>query len=105
MHDMIEQIIATEEQASLLCRVSTERAAEMRAEMERGATEHFEKAREDVTRENEERLEKIRATTVVLTEKKRAAANEQACRIKENAAKKIERAANLMVWGIVEKCQ
>ena len=38
-------------------------------------------------------------------EKKRAAANEQACRIKENAAKKIERAANLMVWGIVEKCQ
>ena len=105
MHEAIDQVVAAEEQAEVLCRVSTERAAEMKSEMEKSAAAHLSDAVDQIKATYEERLVEIKVGTAALLEKKRIAAEAEAAEIREKAEKKVERAINLMVWGIVEKCQ
>ena len=101
----IEQVLAAEEQAEVLCRVSLERAAEMKSEMESSAAAHLAATIEQVKASYEVQLDEIKAGTAALLERKRIAAEAEAAEVREKAEKKVERAINLMVWGIVEKCQ
>ena len=54
--DVIGQITAAEEQARVLCRVATERAAEMKAEMQRQCEEHLEGVQKNTAAEYEKKL-------------------------------------------------
>lgn len=103
--DVIEQIIGAEEQAEVLCRASEEKAKDMREEMEKGAAAHYSEVEQKLAAEHEESLASIRNSTELLMRRKRAVAEAEAEAIKAKAEKKIDRAVNLMVWGIVEKCQ
>ncbi len=104
-HEAIGQVLAAEEQAEVLCRVSLERAAEMKSEMEKSAAAHLSEVVDQIKATYEERLSEIKVGTAALLERKRIAAEAEAAEVRERAEKKVERAINLMVWGIVEKCQ
>ena len=52
----IAKITEAEAQAEVLCRVAQERAAEMRAEMERKAKEHLAAVEREATAQKEEKL-------------------------------------------------
>ncbi len=103
--DAIEKILEVEEQAGVLCRVASERAAEMCAELERTAGEHLEKAVAATTAEYEQRLAQIEKGTARLLEKKRAEAEAEAAAFAARALQNAERAADIIVWGMVEKCR
>lgn len=104
-HEAIGQVLAAEEQAEVLCRVSLERAAEMKSEMEKSAAAHLAEVVDQIQATYEGRLSEIKVGTAALLERKRIAAEAEAAEVRERAEKKVERAINLMVWGIVEKCQ
>lgn len=104
-HQAIGQVLAAEEQAELLCRVSSERASQMKNEMEESAAAHLSEEVDKIKAAYDERLAEIKIGTAALIERKRIAAEAEAAELREKAEKKVERAINLMVWGIVEKCQ
>ncbi len=104
-HEAIGQVLAAEEQAEVLCRASLARAEEMKSEMEQGAAAHLSEVVDQIKATYEERLSEIKIGTAALLERKRIAAEAEAAEVRERAEKKVERAINLMVWGIVEKCQ
>jgi hypothetical protein len=106
VQDAISQIMAAEEQALVLHRVASERAAEMRAEMTRQCEQHYEKVERAATAKREENLEGIRARMERLQAKKSAEAEEAAAALLATLREdKIAEAVRQVVWGIVEKCQ
>lgn len=104
--DAIERIMVAEEQASVLCRVATERAEEMRSEMQRQCEAHYEKVERIATAKREKNLAEIRARMQRLQAKKSEEAEQQAAELAATLREdKIAEAARAVVWGIVEKCQ
>ncbi len=103
--DAIAKILAAEEQASVLCRVSGERAAEMCAELEQTATEQLEQLRAQTAAEYEQTLARMRAGAERLLAKKQAEAMAEADALRERGRGNIDKAVELIVWGMVEKCQ
>ncbi len=103
--DAIAKIMAAEEQASVLCRVATERAGEMCAEMEKTAKEQLAQVERQTQEEYDLTLEKIRKGAQMLLAKKRAEAKAQADALVLRAKENVAKAAELIVWGMVEKCQ
>ena len=101
----VEAIRQAEEQAAVLCRVAGEKAAEMRAQIEREGKAYC----ETVERETEEayarELEEIRARARALTHKKECEAEAEAKALRRAALEKKDEAVKLIIWGIVEKCQ
>ena len=100
--DAIGQITAAEEQATVLCRVATERAAEMRAEMQRQASAHLAQVEQSVTEEQKELTAQCAARLEALSQKKRTEAQQQAEAMTELARERMADAVNMIVWGIVE---
>lgn len=103
--EAILAIRQAEEQAEVLCRVAEEKAAEMRAKIEREGTAHCEKATEEASREYESELAIIRARTQRITAKKRKENEAEAEALAARAHEHMEEAVKLIVWGIIEKCQ
>ncbi len=103
--DAITKIMAAEEQASVLCRVATERADEMCAEMERAAKEQLAEVERETQAEYDLMLEKIRKGAEGLLSKKRDEAKAEAEALVLRAKENVQKATELIVWGMVEKCQ
>ena len=100
--DAIGKIIEAEEQAQVLCRVATERAAEMRAEMKRQGEAHLAQVERETALEYEKTLKQMCEDADRLREKKREQAQAQAKGIKDAAEERMEQAVKMIVWGIVE---
>ena len=98
--DAIGQITAAEEQAAVLCRVATERATEMRAEMQRQASAHLSQVEKSVTEEQNELTAQCKARLEALAQKKRAEAQDEANAITALARERMADAVNMIVWGI-----
>lgn len=103
--DAIGMIAAAEEQAAVLYRVATERAAEMRAEMLRQAQGHLAEVEKRAAADCRRETDACRQRVEALTQKKRAEAEAEAKAMAERAEERMDEAVNLIVWGIVEKCQ
>lgn len=101
----VEAIRQAEEQAAVLCRVAGEKAAEMRAQIEREGRMHCETVERETTEEYAEGLEEIRARAKALTDKKQREAEAEAKALRRAALEKQDEAVKLIIWGIVEKCQ
>ncbi|MBQ3064220.1 MAG: hypothetical protein IJC99_05410 [Clostridia bacterium] len=103
--DAIRAIKQAEEQAEVLCRVAEEKAAEMRAQIEREGTAHCDKATEEAKAEYDSELALVRARTQRLVAKKKKEAEAEAEALTATAQEHMEEAVKLIVWGIVERCQ
>ena len=103
--DAIAQITQAEEQAEILCRVSTERAVEMRAEAKKQGEAHLAEVQRSATEEYTRKLTEMRENAEALLKKKRAEAEEQAKAMAATAEERMAEAVKMIVWGIVEKCQ
>ena len=103
--DAMIAIKQAEEQAEVLCRVAEEKAAEMRAQIEREGTAHCEKATEEASSEYESELSIVRAHTQRLAAKKKKESEAEAEALRATAHEHMEEAVKLIVWGIIEKCQ
>lgn len=106
VQDAIGQIMVAEEQAQVLYRVASERAEEMRSEMQRQCEAHYEKVARVATAKREKSLDEIRARMARLQAKKSAEIEAEAeallATLRED---QIAEAVRSVVWGIVEKCQ
>ena len=103
-----EAIIAikgAEEQAEVLCRVAEEKAAEMRAQIEREGTAHCDKATEEASLEYESEMAIVRAHAQRIAAKKKKEHEAEAEALTAAAREHMEEAVKLIVWGIIEKCQ
>ena len=103
--EAIRAIKQAEEQAEVLCRVAEEKAAEMRAQIEREGTAHCDKATEEASSEYESEIAVIRARTAKLAAKKKKESEAEAEALTAAAREHMEEAVKLIVWGIIEKCQ
>ena len=103
--DAIKRIAAAEEQSAVLCRVASERAAEMRAEMLRQAEGHLAEVERSTAAECRRETAECRERIEALKQKKRAEAEAEAAQLASRARERMDEAVNLIVWGIVEKCQ
>ncbi len=103
--EAIRAIRQAEEQAEVLCRVAEEKAAEMRAQIEREGKSHCDKATEEASLEYESELSVVRARTARLVAKKKKESEAEAAALTAAAREHIEEAVKLIVWGIIEKCQ
>ena len=101
----IEKITKAEEQAEVLLRVATERAADSRADMEKTGKEHLAFVELDATQKSKEKLAQARAATEALTQKKHAEAKAEADELAEKARERMETAVKAIVWGTMKKCQ
>ena len=100
--DAIGQITEAEEQATVLCRVATERAAEMRAEMQRQASAHLEQVKQNAAKEQKELTAQCARRLEALVQKKRDEAQQQAREMTELARERLTDAINMIGWGLVE---
>lgn len=103
--DAIAKILAAEEQASVLCRVSSERAAEMCAELTHRADEELEAMRAETLAQYEQTLARMRAGAERLLAKRSVEASAEAEALKARAGENMNKAVELIVWGMVEKCR
>ena len=103
--DAIGQITAAEEQAAVLFRVATERAAEMRAEMQRQAEAHLSEVERATVKECEQKNAECRAQITALAKRRLAAAEAEVEALEEKARENMKQAVQMIVWGLVEKCQ
>ncbi len=101
----VEAIRQAEEQAAVLCRVAGEKAAEMRAQIEREGKAHCEAVEKETTEAYARELEEIRARAKALTDKKEREAETEAKALRRAALEKQDEAVKRIIWGIVEKCQ
>ena len=100
--EAILKITKAEEQAEVLCRVASERAAESRADMQKKASEHLALVESAAIERNKQKLAQSRAQAQALVEKKRAEAKAQAAALSARAEERMEAAVKAIVWGIVE---
>ncbi len=98
----IAKITEAEEQAQVLCRVAEERAAEMRATMERRAKAHLAEVERVATEQKERKLAQTKELTRALLAKKRTEAENEAKELAEDARARMDAAVSAIVWGIVE---
>ena len=103
--EAIRAIKQAEEQAEVLCRVAEEKAAELRAQVEREGIAHCDKATEEASLEYESELAIVRAHTARLSAKKRKESEAEAQALTDAARPHMQDAVKLIVWGIIEKCQ
>ena len=101
----IEQIKNAEDQAEVLCRVAEEKAAEMKSAVTAKGLSQYEEEERLTREECEQKLDEIRARAVAFMKKRRAEAEAEAKTLMEQTEPRIEEAARLIVWGIIEKCQ
>lgn len=103
--DAIAQIVSAEEQAEVLCRVATERAAEMRAKAKQEGEAYLARVEREATEEYAEKLREVRTGAQALEQSRRKAAEERAAALERAAMERMDEAVRQIVWGIVEKCQ
>ena len=98
----IEKIRDAEERAELLCRVAQEKADEMRERVRTQGEEYLAEVEESTTEEFAKELEDVRRRARLLEEKKRKEAQKEADELIARARERMEEAAHLIVWEIVE---
>lgn len=103
--DAIVKITKAEEQAEVLYRVATERAAESRADMESKAKEHLVLVESAAREKSRKQLAEASIAAKGLLQKKRAEAESEAEELSSKARERMDTAVKAIVWGIVEKCQ
>lgn len=103
--DAIRQINETEDQAAILCRVAEEKAAEMKERVRAEGEALCAEAEQETEAEYAAQLDEIRHRALALESKKRAEAEAEAEALMVRAAERLQTAAKIIVWEIVEKCQ
>lgn len=103
--EILREIRETEEQAAVLRRVAEEKAAEIRAEVTAEGKAHCEEAQQTTTAEYAEKLKKVRGDAAALVERRRLEAEAQAAELVARARERMDDAAGVIVWGLIEKCQ
>lgn len=101
----IKQIREAEDQATVLCRVAEEKAAEMRERIKAEGEAHCAAVQENAEAEYAEMLADIRQRTEAVEARKRIEAEQEAEEMKAAARERMGEAIRIIVWEIVERCQ
>ena len=89
----------------MLCRVAEEKAAEMRAKVKQEGEAHIAEVKQTTEAMLAAELKTMRERAAALEVKKKKEALAEAAALEQAARERLDEAASMIVWEIIEKCQ
>ncbi len=103
--ESIAAVRQAEDQATVLCRVAEERAAEMRTTVHAEGAALCEAAKAEAAAEYAAGIAAIKERAAAVLEKKKIEAEAEATAMVAAARLNMSRATKLIIWGIIEQCR